>query len=144
MVSPAESERVGTDAERGRTGPRFKPALALTLSVVELFAAGLLVAACGSGQPSSAAPSTSCAQVSATLSDGPDPGSDPIGYAEAQVRPLRALRIADGALRTAVGRLADAYGAVFTSNDTSAAARSRLEAAVAALNKLCPDSGAGA
>jgi hypothetical protein len=135
---------VGTDVERDRTGRRLKLVLALTLGALELVTAALLVAACGSGQPSSAAVSTSCTQVSATLSDGPDPGSDLIGYAEAQVRPLRALHIADEALRTAVGRLAEAYAAVFTSNDTSAAASRRLSAAIAALNRICPDSGAGA
>jgi hypothetical protein len=134
---------VGTDAGLGRTGRRRKLVLALTLSAVAGIAAAFLVTACGSGQPSAATLSTNCTQVSATLSDGPDPGSDPIGYAEAQVRPLRELRLADGELRTAVSRLADAYAAVFTSNDTSAAASRRLSAAVAALNKICPHSGAG-
>jgi hypothetical protein len=102
------------------------------------------LAGCGAGssQPSAGTVSASCTQIAATLSDGPDPGTDPIGYAEAQVRPLRALRISDSALRTAVGRLADAYAAVFATSDTSAARR-RLSAAVAALNTICPGSGAG-
>jgi hypothetical protein len=47
--------------------------------------------------------------VSAVLSDGPDPTADPVGYAEAQIVPLRAVRTDDVSLRQVLGQLADAY-----------------------------------
>ncbi len=134
---------MSTDAERDRTAPAAKAVFALRLGVIGLLALPLAACASGTGRPSGAAGATSCTLISATLSDGPDPGSDPVGYAEAQIKPLRALPLQDAALRATVDRLADAYAAVFASNDTSAAASRRLAAAVTALNKTCPDSGAG-
>ncbi len=134
---------MSTDAERDRTNGRAKAVFALRLGVIGLLATSLAACAAGTSQPSAASATASCTQISATLSDGPDPGSDLVGYAEAQVKPLRALPLADARLRPVVDRLADAYAAVFASNDTSAAASRRLTAAVAALNKTCPDSGAG-
>jgi hypothetical protein len=128
----------------GLSGRRVPVLIALAASVL---VTAVLVTACGSGsggQAAASAVSASCTQISAMLSDGPDPGSDPVGYAEAQIRPLRALHIPQAGLRSTVGRLAGAYAAVFASNDKSAAAGSELKAAVAALNKVCPDSGAGA
>ena len=72
--------------------------------------AGLL-AACGSSQsPHSALPST-CQQVGAVLSDGPDSGVDPIGYAQAQVLPLHQVHTSDTSLRSAIDNLASAYQA---------------------------------
>jgi hypothetical protein len=135
---------MSTDAELDRTAPRAKAMLALRLGVIGLLTLPLAACAAGTSRPSGGPAAASCTQISATLSDGPDPGADPIGYAEAQIRPLRALHLQDAALRAAVDRLADAYAAVFASNDTSAAASRSLAAAVAALNKTCPDSGAGA
>ncbi len=32
-----------------------------------------------------------CKQVEAVLSDGPDPEADPVGYAQAQILPLREI-----------------------------------------------------
>ena len=40
------------------------------------------------------------------LSDGPDPDSDPVGYAEAQILPLGQIHTSDAQLRTAIGKLA--------------------------------------
>jgi len=106
------------------------------------------LAACSS---SSAATSTSsaalygtaikqqCTAVADVLSDGPDPDADPVGYAEAQVLPLRQLTITDTALRGAVHKLATAYQAYSTSTGaagtTAALAASKAEAAV---NVICP------
>jgi hypothetical protein len=134
---------MSTDAERDRAASRPRAVFALSLGLIGLLATALAACGAATSQPSAAAAATSCTLISATLSDGPDPGSDLIGYAEAQIRPLRALSLPDGALRTAVGHLADAYAAVFASNDSSAAASHSLSEAVATLNKLCPDSGAG-
>lgn len=80
-----------------------------------------------------------CTAVAGVLSDGPDPTADPVGYAEAQVLPLRQLTITDAPLRTAVLALASAYQAYSTStgaaNTTAALQASKAEAAV---NAICP------
>jgi hypothetical protein len=100
------------------------------------------LAACGSssGHPNAAgtAPSATCTAVAAALSDGPDPGADPVGYAEAQIRPLRAIQTSDHALRVAIDNLAEAYARVFASNGTSSAASKAVTAAAGQVNAICP------
>jgi hypothetical protein len=80
-----------------------------------------------------------CTTVADMLSDGPDPTADPAGYAEAQVLPLRQLKITDERLASAVSALATAYEAYATSagaaNTTAAVQASKAEAAV---NAICP------
>lgn len=106
--------------------------------------AATAVAACSS----SAAPTAGlygtalqqqCTSVADVLSDGPDPTADPVGYAEAQVLPLRQLTITDTALRRAVAQLASAYEAYAASTGAAgtaaALAASKAEAAV---NAICP------
>ncbi len=117
---------------RGRPGSR---AAAAVLTV----ALGLGLAACGPAPASSATPAVSaaCAQVGAALSDGPDPGADPVGYAEAQIRPLRAIKITDRQLRTAVSELASGYAAVFASDGKSAAAAKTVAAAARKVKAVC-------
>ena len=106
----------------------------------------LAVAACGSAssQASSAAAlgtavQQDCTTISDVLSDGPDPGADPVGYAQAQVLPLRQLTIGDATLRSAVLTLASAYQTFSTSTTspraTAATAVSKAENEV---NKICP------
>jgi hypothetical protein len=90
----------------------------------------------------SAAATTTCAQVSAVLTDGPDPGTDPVGYAEAQVQPLRQIQTADAVLGQAVTALATAYSGYVTANGTSKTATATLTAAINRVNKLCPGAGA--
>jgi hypothetical protein len=122
-------------AEHGLPGP-VRPT-ALLLGAILL--TGLLIAACGSSGPSrAAATATSCTAVGAALSDGPDPGADPVGYAEAQIRPLREIHVFDPALRTVVGQLADAYAKVFDTDGKSAAATRAVAAASKKLNAICP------
>jgi hypothetical protein len=110
-------------------------------------AAGLvavpLLAACGSASHASAATSATtlsqtCTTVSGTLADGPDPDADPVGYAEAQITPLRQIKTADPALRTAVAVLADAYAKVFASKDKSQTAVQAVAAASKKVNAICP------
>lgn len=130
-------------AEPGRTRPASSAALRAAGTGAALAAAAVLLTACGSGGPHpAAAPAASvtaaCSAVSAALADGPDPGADPVGYAEAQVRPLRAIRTSDAALRTAVGQLAGAYARVLASGGTSAAARKAVAAAEKNVNSICP------
>ncbi len=101
-----------------------------------------LLTACGSASghtgTGGAAISATCTAVGAVLSDGPDPAADPVGYAEAQIRPLRAIQTSDHALRAAIGALAEAYDRVFVSNDTSAAASRAVTAAARQVNATCP------
>ena len=116
-------------------GARSGPALGLSL------AAALFLAACSTGSGrASAAPTASaaCVQISAALSDGPDPGADPVGYAEAQIKPLRAIRTGDTALRAAVSHLASAYAAVYDSDGKSSAAAKAVKAASRKVNSICP------
>ncbi len=90
-----------------------------------------------------AASAKTCQQVGAVLSDGPDPTQDPVGYAEAQILPLRQVHTSDSQLRTAISRLASSYAAFFADNGKSEAATSAVLAAAAYMNKLCPGAGAG-
>jgi hypothetical protein len=110
----------------------------------------LAVAACGSAssQTSSAtalgsAVQQDCTTVSDVLSDGPDPGADPVGYAQAQVLPLRQLTISDATLHNAVLTLASAYQTFSTSTSTSttsthASAALAVSKAENEVNKICP------
>ena len=80
-----------------------------------------------------------CTSVTDVLSDGPDPGADPVGYAEAQVLPLRQLTISDATLHQAVLTLASAYE-TFSTSSTSTRAASALAVSKAEneVNKICP------
>ena len=106
----------------------------------------LAVAACGSGSSqtsSTAALGTAvqqdCTTISDVLSDGPDPGVDPVGYAQAQVLPLRQLTIGDATLRSAVLTLASAYQTFSTSTtSTRATAATAVSKAENEVNKICP------
>ena len=121
------------------------PARPLTLLAAGAVAAASL-AACSSA---AAAPSSTalygtaikqqCTAVADVLSDGPDPDADPVGYAEAQVLPLRQLKIADTALRGAVQQLATAYQAYSTATGAAGTvAALRSSKAEAEVNAICP------
>jgi hypothetical protein len=80
-----------------------------------------------------------CTSVADVLADGPDPGSDPVGYAEAQVVPLRKLTISDATLHRAVLTLAGAYETFSTSStSTRAASSAAVTKAENEVNKICP------
>jgi hypothetical protein len=100
------------------------------------------LAACGSAsssnRSSSAALKRACKQVEAVLSDGPEPAADPIGYAQAQVLPLRQIDTADRPLRKAIDGLASAYAAFSAANGAGHHAKSAVRAAVGDLNAICP------
>ena len=106
----------------------------------------LALAACGSAssQTSStvslgSAVQQDCTSVADVLADGPDPGADPIGYAEAQVLPLRQLSISDATLHRAVLTLAGAYETFSTSStSTRAASSAAVTKAENEVNKICP------
>jgi hypothetical protein len=79
-----------------------------------------------------------CQQIGAVLSDGPDPDADPVGYAQAQVLPLRHITVSSPPLRTVVGQLADAYQQFYTSDGKSADAKEAVAVATKKLNSICP------
>jgi len=112
-----------------------------TLVAVDIVSGGsLLLGAWGS---SSASPSTtavisgSCALVSAVLADGPDPGADPIGYAQAHILPQRQIPTSNDKLRAAIGDLATANRAVVNTNQAAASKR-EVTAASNKVDALCP------
>jgi hypothetical protein len=129
---------------RDVAGARFRGPTLLALTSLGLCA---LLGACSSaasssgsaaGTPSTAAVHATCTQVSAVLSDGPDPDSDPVGYAEAQILPLGQIHTSDAQLGTAIGKLASAYRAFFDTSGTSASAKLAVAAASKRVNSFCP------
>jgi hypothetical protein len=105
----------------------------------------LTVAACGSTSSHASSASLGsaveqdCTSVTDVLADGPDPDADPVGYAEAQVLPLRQLTISDAALHNAVLALAGAYETYSTSSSsTRAASSAAVTKAENEVNKICP------
>jgi hypothetical protein len=119
--------------------PPVRPAAGGALAAAFLTVA---IAGCGSASPSRAATSAvlgtqvqqDCTAVSDVLADGPDPGTDAVGYAQAQVLPLRQLKIGDAALRGDVLALAGAYQS-FSAGGGSTAAVTKAENSV---NSICP------
>jgi hypothetical protein len=118
----------------------IKPSTAV-LGGLALSLAVLPACACSSSSSARAsvpAVQSTCDQVSAVLSDGPDPDADPVGYAEAQILPLRQLSVSDQELRTAITQLADAYEQFFASNGKSSNAKEAVAVASKKLNSICP------
>jgi hypothetical protein len=107
----------------------------------------LAVAACGSSPaaksptPASTSEASSvgatCQQVAAVLSDGPDPDADPVGYALAQIKPLRAIHTSDTSLGAAIDALSSAYQKFYDDNGTKAAS-SLVTSADSRVDKFCP------
>ncbi|MGH6680911.1 MAG: hypothetical protein ACREDL_18740, partial [Bradyrhizobium sp.] len=61
----------------------------------------------------------------------------PVGYAEAQVRPLRHLKLSNPALKKAVARLDAAYKA-FSTHDGSPKTAAKVTAAQYRVDAICP------
>jgi hypothetical protein len=107
----------------------------------------LAVAACGSSSTNStdtavlgSAAKQNCTSIADVLSDGPDPDSDPVGYAQAQVLPLRQLSIANATLHRDVLSLADAFETFSTgSKPGGTAAALKVSNAEEAVNSICPE-----
>jgi len=95
------------------------------------------LAACGSSGHTSAALDRTCQNLSAVLSDGPDPSADPVGFAEAQILPLRQVHTDDVSLQHAVQQLDAAYQQTFES-DGAATAERAVATASAHLDAICP------
>jgi hypothetical protein len=115
-----------------------KPFRACSTAAVGALALTLAISGCGStASHPSASINSPCNQVAAVLSDGPDPGADPVGYAAAQVLPLRELKLSAGRVRTDALALASAY-AQFSSTKGSARAKAAVTQASHALDTICP------
>lgn len=106
----------------------------------------IALAACGSSSSQSSGSAVlgstvqqDCTAIADVLSDGPDPDADSIGYAQAQVLPLRQLKVSDATLSRDVLALARAYQAF---SDGSGAGSPTAAAAVAkaenSVNSICP------
>jgi hypothetical protein len=78
-----------------------------------------------------------CQVVAATLADGPDPDADPVGYALAQVLPLRQIKTGDEPLKKSIDHLSSAYE-TFYKDDGTKAAKKIVATAAKSLNAYCP------
>ena len=121
-----------------RRRSRQLPVLALAPGLTLI----MLLAACGAPASDAAAVKRACSQVSAVLADGPDPDTDPAGYAEAQILPLRHIKAPDRAFRAALSRLDAAYRRLFASQGQSDAATSAVATASKRINQICPGAAA--
>ena len=126
IFSLSEDRGVWGVSEQGRRQPeyvrlplrgpraRFRSGPGRTLKLVgSTFLVVAALASCSSSPKSSAlvGGQQGCTAVADVLSDGPDPDVDPVGYAQAQVRPLEQLQISDVGLSKAVKNLAAAFSA---------------------------------
>ena len=105
--------------------------------------AGLVLSACGSSPGAttqSHAIKKACQQLSAVLSDGPDPSVDPMGYAEAQIEPLSKVKVHDANLQTGIDYLDAAYRLDYATNGSRAAGRT-VKAAMKIIDIYCPGIG---
>jgi hypothetical protein len=107
-----------------------------------------VLTACGSSSHSASAGASAlqgsarqqaCTAVADVLADGPDADADSVGYAQAQVLPLKQLKLDDSAVAQAVGRLDSAYQS-FSAATTSTAPAAAIAVTKAqnAVNALCP------
>jgi hypothetical protein len=83
------------------------------------------------------APAASCQAITAALANGPDPDADPVGYAEAQVLPLRDIATSDAGLHTAILHLSSAYESFYKDNG-SASSKKLVGTAEENVDHYCP------
>jgi hypothetical protein len=106
----------------------------LLLAVVALIVGSVVSS---NGPTSTADAAATCQKVAAALSDGPDASVDPVGFAEAQVIPLRQITTSDAPLRTAILQLSAAYESFFEDNDPKASSAA-VRAASKTIDHYCP------
>jgi hypothetical protein len=86
---------------------------------------------------SASATANTCENIAAALADGPDSDADPLGYAEAQVLPLRHIATSNAAQQRDLLTLSRAYHQFFVSGGT-ASANAVVHRALATVQSLCP------
>jgi hypothetical protein len=112
------------------------------LSLASVAVAVPLLAACsssgsGGGAAAAKAPAPFCSKLLAVLSDGPDPGADPVGYALSQIEPLGGIH--DGGSRQAtVTSLIAADKDLVSSEGRDPAAAATIKGDYKTLNDACP------
>ena len=125
--------------------PPVRPARIASAAACAAFLT-IAIAACGSSSSSSQAATSAvlgssvqqdCTTIGDILSDGPDPDADSVGYAQAQVLPLRQIHTSDAKLHQSIDTLASAYQA-FSSSNGSSSAKSAVSAASKTIEHLCP------
>jgi len=138
MQQTAASENFAPRAARRSRHRKRAAALTAALAVLSL---GVLLAACGSSSEprltTAQVEHRTCKHVEAVLSDGPQPEADPVGYAQAQILPLREIHTSNARLASAIGTLAGAYQQ-FTASNGSGPAKNAVHSAVGAIKSLCP------
>jgi hypothetical protein len=115
------------------------------IPVARVVLTGLAVAPLLAGCGSSSSPAAShpvpadsvCTRVADVLSNGPDPGADPVGYAEAQIRLLGAVHATNPALARAISRLDADFRAEYTHGATPAA-RHAVATGRKDIDRYCP------
>jgi hypothetical protein len=121
--------------------------------VLALLAVPLALAACGGGASSATSgqgsgkastvaaktPPALCQALNAVLSDGPDPGADPVGYALSQILPLQQqVHSSDTAVMATVDQLIAADQAFYDTKGDDKSAAATIQKDYAALNRACP------
>jgi hypothetical protein len=123
--------------------------MTIAAAAIAMLALTTTISACSSSaQPAKTAAAApvaepACEQVGDALSDGPDPDTDPVGYAEAQIQPLRQIHATSPTLAQAITTLAGAYSGFYAANGAGPA-KATLNTAIKRINSLCPDAGAAA
>jgi len=121
-----------------KPGTAILGGLAFSLAVLLACGCSSSASASAAARASASVAQSDCQQVSAVLSDGPDPNADPVGYAEAQILPLRHIGVGNLALRGTITQLADAYQEFFASNGKSSSAKEAVAVASKKLDSICP------
>ena len=111
--------RNGANATVRTSTPPARRRTARLLALLALAAVtSATVAACSSSSSTTASATSSasalsqdCTAVTDVLADGPDPTADSVGYAQAQILPLKQLTLADAKVKSAVTRLDAAFTA---------------------------------
>jgi hypothetical protein len=142
LVAPRRDRTPRRDRRRASSALEAEMRVWPLRAVALLVSAGLL-SACGAAQAHArpGALKNTCQQVSAVLSDGPDPGADPVGYAEAQILPLRQIHTTDSRLRAALAELSSAYRR-FTETRGDRSAKRAVSVASRSVNAICPGAAA--
>jgi hypothetical protein len=126
--------------------PRRRAARLLAVLALAAATAATAAACSSSSSAKAASPATAsalsqdCTAVSDVLADGPDSTADSVGYAEAQILPLKQLKLATPGVQSAVTKLDAAFTAFVgaKSSNTQTQAAVQVTSAENAVNALCP------